>query len=122
MEARHPEISGYKVCNICGENRKVNDFHKSSITKTGKRGECKLCQGSRNRQRKYNLSDEEYKRLISIKECQICGARMKKNKHSIDHDHTTGKVRGVLCVACNQKLGWFEKNSDGVLKYLSAAK
>lgn len=34
---------------------------------------------------------------------------------SIDHDHKTGKVRGLLCSRCNQALGLFDENVDRML-------
>lgn len=37
---------------------------------------------------------------------------------AVDHCHTTGKVRGLLCFICNTNLGRFEKSLDKVLRYL----
>jgi ribosomal protein L19E len=55
----------------------------------------------------FKLSKDEaikwYKKRQKIK-CQICKSSHKK-KH-IDHNHTTGKVRGILCVRCNSNLEW----------------
>lgn len=46
--------------------------------------------------------------------CRICGITLAKghgaNMRSIDHDHATGKVRGVLCIKCNAGLGYFRDN------------
>jgi len=42
--------------------------------------------------------------------CKICGCEM--NKPQVDHDHKTGKYRGILCIPCNNGLGIFEKNKS----------
>lgn len=51
--------------------------------------------------------------------CKLCGRRpYGKNKMPVDHDHRTGKVRGILCTPCNRALGILEDNLDKVLVYL----
>ncbi len=54
--------------------------------------------------------------------CGICGSEIKgKNKH-VDHDHKTGKIRGVLCDNCNHMLGMSHENIELLKKaivYLS---
>jgi len=61
--------------------------------------------------RKYNLSIEEYNTLFLIQEgrCYICERHQSecKTKFAVDHDHITGKVRGLLCNKCNLGLGSF---------------
>lgn len=37
--------------------------------------------------------------------CAICGSSPTKRELAIDHDHKTGKVRGLLCGLCNSMLG-----------------
>lgn len=45
--------------------------------------------------------------------CAICNRVCKVLvKLSIDHDHATGKIRGLLCKSCNSALGLFEDNVD----------
>lgn len=48
--------------------------------------------------------------------CQICGARKPGYKDwSVDHNHATGVVRGILCHACNFGLGQF-KDDERILE------
>ena len=77
--------------------------------------------------RKYNLSIEEYKTLIESQNnsCKICGTHATNNikgKLYIDHCHTTGKVRGLLCMKCNSALGLLNDNKklvQNLLDYLN---
>lgn len=61
--------------------------------------------------------DKEMRR----KGCSICGK--KKKKIVRDHDHQTGKGRGLLCDGCNVMLGWIEKRDIAVIvEYLKRGK
>ena len=53
--------------------------------------------------------------------CGICGIERCSTgrKFSIDHDHITGKVRGLLCVGCNIRLGWYENKKNDIELYLN---
>lgn len=62
-----------------------------------------------NIRRVYGLSREDYDNLISTG-CRICGAVLRKPH--IDHDHLTGRVRGVLCNKCNTGLGHFNDSVE----------
>jgi hypothetical protein len=63
--------------------------------------------------RKYRLTADEYNTLVKKQNgrCAICReaetAQLKGviKRLSVDHDHVTGKVRGLLCQACNLVLG-----------------
>jgi len=49
--------------------------------------------------------------------CDCCGrSGPGKKGWNIDHDHKTGKVRGVLCSGCNAGIGMLGDNLDGVLR------
>lgn len=42
--------------------------------------------------------------------CACCGDKFTKEPH-VDHNHTTGKVRGLLCPGCNHALGFLKDSS-----------
>lgn len=59
------------------------------------------------RAKRYGLRVEDIENKISEQEgrCAICG-RLEETLH-VDHDHTSGKFRAMLCAACNKGLGFF---------------
>ena len=53
--------------------------------------------------------------------CAICGNPPKKRALAIDHDHSTGKIRGMLCYPCNVVLGLVSDSIvtlDRMIEYL----
>ena len=72
-----------------------------------KRSENRITEASR----KYGISKSEVEALFKKTKCQICYSDISfdnKNQFqwpNIDHCHSTGKVRGVLCGYCNNMLG-----------------
>ena len=44
--------------------------------------------------------------------CQICGNQQPMDKLCIDHDHATGKYRGVICSRCNFTLGMVRDDAN----------
>ena len=70
---------------------------------------------------KYGITKEEYLSLIEKQDnkCGVCGEKEtslgrggKVKNLAIDHCHTTGKVRGLLCHGCNTALGSFKDNAN----------
>lgn len=73
---------------------------------------------------RYGLSEQAHKDLLDKvgHKCEICGVTGKMLV--IDHNHVTGKIRGILCGKCNTGIGMLGDCSEGAanaLKYLKAA-
>ena len=60
----------------------------------------------------YGISLHDYDRLLEKQNgrCKICGTTHPggKGRFHVDHNHDTGKVRGLLCNSCNTGLGRFK--------------
>jgi len=98
--------------------RKMPDYKPCHITKT------------------YGLTLEEYEAMVEYQDhkCKICGTHetdnaLSKNGNpkrlSIDHDHETGQIRGLLCNLCNTALGMFDDNVESLQRailYLEGSK
>jgi hypothetical protein len=76
----------------------------------------------RTRCKKYGIAEADLYalRLLQSNKCAICDRRFSQYEEigSIDHCHSTGAVRGLLCTGCNTKLGWLEKHKGNVDEYL----
>lgn len=80
--------------------------------------------------RKYNygITQDKYEEMLSMQNssCAIC-ANIDPGCHgvfSVDHCHTTGVVRGLLCHSCNVGLGYFRDSKaslQNAIEYLTAA-
>ena len=128
-----------RVCATCGTEKPFAEFNKDSRKKYGIRYNCRLCE--RNRMKIYDSSDAGQKRMrvgrwkkqgIQIThdeyvemyarlqgKCQICGVKL--SSLCVDHDHKTGKIRGLLCRPCNigvSALGESEQVMSKAIEYL----
>ena len=69
---------------------------------------------------KYGLTPTEYNRIYSKQRglCAICGAHAVELNCflCVDHDHKTGKIRGLLCKNCNTGLGMFVESRGNLIK------
>lgn len=61
----------------------------------------------------YGITADEYQALMDSQggRCAICGhANGKRRRLSVDHDHKTGAIRGLVCRPCNDFIGYIRDN------------
>ena len=119
--------NGGRACTKCGEWKPMTEYHKTKRNIDGYQGLCKAChkEGTRNTDyiRKFGITLEDYNKMFADQEgkCGICGKHQLDKNLSVDHDHKTMEVRGLLCQPCNLGLGKLGDNIEGVenaLNYL----
>ena len=132
-----------KVCPECGRDFQVSIHNKiycskECYTKFSKRkyyqnnkdkwSECWKKRTTNRRIKQFGINEEKYNKMVEKvnNRCEICGKHTKELKKSlcIDHDHNTGKIRGLLCSDCNVAIGRFKDNINSIknaIKYLTKA-
>ena len=106
-------------CKDCGHDKPPDEFPRDRRSRSGRGSRCKACHNARNRatikrlygdtrhyhyRQKYGISRAEFDDMVDAQGglCAICRRRPATQ---VDHDHDTGKVRGILCLHCNAGLG-----------------
>ena len=135
-----PAPKGKKQCTKCRKIQPVTAFTRQAKAYDGLLPSCRACQAEKDRRRRGASKASSWLRLYGITEhaywelfeaqggvCAICKqseTRLHKGcpMHlSVDHDHATGRIRGLLCHGCNAALGRFKDNStllENALVYL----
>ena len=107
-----PIVDGRKRCPHCKMDKSIEDFLPN--LKNGRyQAWCKRCTRDARLHQLYGISIDEYDRLFAAQNgvCAVCRRpERSQNQYglvslSVDHDHRTGKVRGLLCVDCNRAIG-----------------
>lgn len=103
-----PKISNSRLCAMHRQESK-NDAVKRMRIRSPERFK------SYTLTRDYGINLDDYKRLLEAQNnlCAICGCPSGSEKGnnngskvlSVDHNHDTGKIRGLLCSACNKGIG-----------------
>jgi hypothetical protein len=118
-----------KPCVTCGVEKCITLFYTQKGAKYGTAPTCKEC--TKEKRRKYRAEYPDKVKASRIKctygisvgevqnmfknqngKCASCGDKPVKNDLVIDHCHSTGAVRGLLCSPCNLMLGHSKDNPD----------
>jgi hypothetical protein len=67
----------------------------------------------------FHLTVEEFEKIKQFQDskCAICQRPMKQP--NVDHRHTDGLIRGLLCMTCNKGLGYLKDNVENLLRTIS---
>lgn len=124
--SKHTRDGFASRCKVC-LNKQARDYHKKSMNNPEYRKK-KYLQNKENRKRnprsfekrknewlKYNyrITLEDYKNMLEQQGgvCAICFQPCKTKKDlAVDHNHNTGKVRGLLCSNCNRAIGMLQED------------
>jgi hypothetical protein len=131
-------VKELKTCSKCKQNFLATSefFYKHRNRKDGLDPWCKKCKReydkNHHKLKNFNISFSQYKKMLEEQDnrCLICGIKFDvlskllcnintAGEPNIDHDHKTGKIRGILCNMCNRLLGFA---FDNPLILIKAAK
>lgn len=125
-----------QICNCCGFVKSLIDYE-WQINRPNPRKTCTECRYKRRNIKEENSRSRDYKKQyyanrkdkirqnweravygaskeeIGILECMICKST---KRLCIDHCHSSGKIRGILCSKCNTGLGMFRDSPEFLTK------
>jgi hypothetical protein len=114
-----------KICSACRADLPLTAFGKNRSAKDGLANQCLDClkesrrkwreanpglHRARHMKNRYGIALDEYEAMVKLTggRCPVCGqppSPVFEAAFDLDHDHLTGKVRGLLCRPCNLALG-----------------
>ena len=122
-------------CNKCKKTLNIDSFY---IRKTGKKigkplSYCKECLSTQQKEYRkttkgrvayrrkhlkntYDLTVEQFNQMYTNQNgcCVVCETPSGTKYLCVDHDHKTGKIRGLLCTFCNNLAGYIEKHPERI--------
>lgn len=127
-----------KTCTRCRETKPLDQFHKRARSKDGLTSRCGPCRSQEvreyrvkypekvieygrtsNLRKAFGITVAEYEALLAEQSggCGICGKTCTTGRRlAVDHDHETGRVRGLLCSRCNRGIGLFFDSAEHLRK------
>lgn len=119
-----------KRCPRCDTTKAKEFFGRNRSNADGRQVYCRDCQNrsvrewnaahpeavrARQFRRKYGITLDDYEQMLDAQGgvCAICRNEcVRREVLSVDHDHETGEVRGLLCHRCNTAIGLLDDDPD----------
>ena len=115
-----------KICSKCRVEKMESEFSRYRRRRSGFRSECLECarkaywaltpeersrRAFKNKCSRYGISTEDFEKMLREQagKCRIC---KRDERLHIDHCHSTGGVRGLLCFNCNAALGLLKEDPE----------
>lgn len=133
-----------KHCSKCGHDKSIELFSNDKTSKDGLCHWCKNCCSLNSRRHHennknseeyklkrrdsylrttYNISLNDYNDMLNRQDgkCLICIRELADGGHTthVDHCHSSGEVRGLLCTNCNRGLGYFKEDVDSLYRAIT---
>lgn len=130
-----------KICTKCNKEQSLTEYHKNKQGKDGRQPRCRTCLHTAQREYRksngygasikyrYGITLDDYNRMLMEQQnkCVLCSIEFESipgrlSKPVIDHNHSTGKVRALICHPCNVSLGLVKENPETLLKMVEYLK
>ena len=131
----------HKICSSCKEKKPFSNYDKHKLGKFGLNPVCKSCRLTKQRvsrkengytatlKYRYGITYADYcnRLVLQNNKCLICKteldeATLGSKSPCVDHNHSTGEVRGILCRNCNTAIGHAKEDVTilkAMIEYLS---
>jgi uncharacterized protein with PIN domain len=121
--ARTPEQRKHRVAYMRGWRLRNLEHNNKLARESHERNKHKHIERNRNRAllREYGITTYQKLEMIEAQNgrCAICNNEFVDSRRThVDHCHETKAIRGILCVSCNTRLGWYEKHRTSIRQYM----
>lgn len=118
LARRRDDVAAYARAYRAVNSEKSNEYARNYYHNVTKKDPTKLkaknkCGAWVRRKKKYGITKKEYTDLLTKQQgrCYICHDDFGEDLR-VDHDHSTGAIRALLCANCNSGIGFFNEEPD----------
>jgi hypothetical protein len=118
-------VAGAKRCSRCRKDLPRNAFGLGRTQTDGLQTTCRQCASESRRERRYGMPHDAVEALRKWQDDKCANPACDGPARDMDHCHTTGAVRGLLCPNCNRALGLLKDSVErlnGLRLYLETTR